>query len=80
MRTTRYLVICLILTVVGLGALAEGAKGDAGVSFAYPLSATSIHISATSSGVWALLGMFGSLGGVVFFILALIASIKRSAA
>lgn len=78
MRTRRYLVICLILVVMGLGSLAEGANGNAGVHFGYPLSANSVQFSVTSSGAWALLGVFGALGGIVFFLLALIASMHRS--
>lgn len=77
MRTARYLVICLVLAVIGLSSLAEGAKGTAGVNFGFPLSANSLHISITSTGGWALLGVFGALGAVVFFILALIASLRR---
>ncbi len=80
MRTTRYLLICLVLTIVGLGSLAQGANGNAGAKFGYPLSANSIYFSVTSSGGWAVLGMLGTLGGIVFFVIALIASTRSGRA
>lgn len=81
MRTTRYLVICLVLTVIGLGAVAEGVQhGDAGVKFGTSLAANIIRVCATSSGGWTLIGMLATLGGIVFFVMALIASMRRSAA
>lgn len=79
MRTAQYLVICLVLAVIGVASLAASAKGNAGVNFGFPLSANSLHISVTSTGGWALLGIFAALGAIVFFILALIASLRRRA-
>jgi hypothetical protein len=81
MRTTRSVVICLLLIVVGLVSLGEGVQhGEASVDFGTSPAGNSIRFCGTSSGGWALLGILGTLGGIVFFALALVASMRRSAA
>jgi hypothetical protein len=80
MRTTRYLVICLILGVVGLGSLAEGANGNAGADFGTSWAANSVRFCVTTTGVWAVLGVLGTLGAIAFLMLALIASMRKIAA
>lgn len=79
MRITRYLVICLVLFVIGVGSLAEGVHGEASVNAGTSFAANSIHFCGTSSGGWAALGMLASLGAIVFFALALFASMRSRA-
>jgi uncharacterized membrane protein YtjA (UPF0391 family) len=80
MRTTRYLLICLVLTVIGLASLAGGVHhGDAGLDFGTSLAANSVRICATSSGGWTVIGILATLGGIIFFVVALIASIRGRA-
>jgi len=81
MRTTRYLVICLVLTVIGLVSLAEGVQhGDASLNVGTSLAANSIRFCGTSSGGWTVIGMLATLGGIIFFVVALIASLRTRAA
>ena len=81
MRTTRYLLICLVLTIIGLVSLGEGVQhGDASLNVGTSLASNSLRFCGTSSGGWTVIGMLATLGGIVFFVMALIASMRRSAA
>jgi hypothetical protein len=80
MRTTRYLLICLVLVVLGLVSLGEGVtKGEAGMDMGNSLTSISVRFCGTSTGGWAAVGILAVLGGAVFFAIALIASTRRRA-
>lgn len=70
----------LVLTLIGLASLAEGVQhGSAGVDFGTSLAANTLRVCATSSGIWAIIGMLATVVGIIFFLMALIASMRRSA-
>jgi hypothetical protein len=72
--------ICLVLTAIGLISLAEGVQhGDASLNVGTSLASNSIRFCGTSSGGWTAIGMLATLGGIIFFFLALIASLRRRA-
>jgi hypothetical protein len=69
------IVISVACLAIGLGLLFGYAKGTSGLTFGYPLSAMSVHIDMTTTGVpalaSALLTLFAALGLTIACFLAL---------
>lgn len=62
-------VTCL---AIGIGVLFAFCHGNTGVQFAYPLSAASVHVDITTTGIPAILGLILTALGAFLLITATI--------
>jgi TRAP-type C4-dicarboxylate transport system permease small subunit len=73
--------ISALCLAAGIGLFFGYCQGTTGVSLAYPLSAASIHIDATTTGIPALLSIaLVPLGAVLLLVACLLALFSRSRA
>ena len=66
------LVVAVVCLAVGIGVLFAFCHGNTGVQFAYPLSAASVHIDMTTTGVPAIVGFALTVLGAFLLIVATI--------
>ena len=66
------LIFAVVCLAVGIGVLFAFCHGNTGVQFAYPLSAASVHIDMTTTGIPAIGGFVLSMLGVFLLIVATI--------
>lgn len=68
------LVTAVICLAVGIGVLFAFCHGNTGFAFAYPISATSLHVDITTTGSPALLGcVLTVLGAFLLIVVTVIA-------
>ena len=78
----KRLVLCAgLFLALGLGVLFGYCHGTAGLSLAYPLSSTSVHLDVSATGVPALIGvaliLLGAAALVLAWLLALFSRTRR---
>jgi len=69
-----------ISVLAGLGSLAAGWQGTAGMSLASPLAGSAFRFCGKATGGWAVAGISGIVLAAVLFVAALISLIARIAA
>jgi hypothetical protein len=65
-------VVCL---AIGLGVIFGYCNGTTGVSFAYPLAASSIHIDITTTGPGAVVAVVSTLLGLFLLVVATVMAV-----
>ncbi len=75
MRADRLVIAAVLFLGVGLGLVFYFCNGTTGFNVAYPVSATSIHIDITTTGIPVLVGVPLTLAGALLLVIALIAAI-----
>jgi hypothetical protein len=61
-----------LFLVLGLACIIGNWHGTAGASLALPLSGSSVQLSGSATGGWAVLGLSGLVMGILLFVVALI--------
>jgi hypothetical protein len=81
MRSGRVLIAAVVFLAVGLWVLFNYCHGTTGFNVGIPVSATSVHIDLTTTGVPALVGVplagLGALLLVIAFLGALVGQFRR---
>ncbi|HUY12580.1 MAG TPA: hypothetical protein VMX16_02975 [Terriglobia bacterium] len=80
MKFKLLIISSAVSILLGLGALAAGWQGTAGISLALPLAGSSFRFCGKAAGGWAVAGTSGLVLGIVLFAVALISLIARVAA
>lgn len=75
MRSVRVLIGSVLFLAGGLGVIFGFCNGATGLSLGYPLSAVSLHIDITTTGVPALAGLALTGIGLLLLVLSLIGAI-----
>ena len=76
------LITAVVCLAIGIGVLFAFCNGNTGLQFAYPLSAASVHVDITTTGIPAIAGLILAVIGasllIVATIIALIETLRRN--
>jgi hypothetical protein len=75
MKSDRVVIGAVLFLATGVGLIFGYCNGTTGFSFAYPVSATSLHLDITTTGVPVLAGVSLIAIGALLLFIALIAAI-----
>jgi hypothetical protein len=72
MRSQWLFTLATILVFIGFISLIISWHGTMSVTGAFPTSSSSVQLTGTASGGWAVLGLFCFLGGLILLVISVI--------
>lgn len=81
MKSDRLVVAAVILVAAGISVLFAYCNGNTGLSFAFPVAGTAMHVDITTTGIPVLVGLpclvIGAMLLIIAFFVALVSSFRH---
>jgi hypothetical protein len=75
MKSQWLFTLATILLFAGVISLIISWKGTMSVTGAFPTSSSSVQLTGSANGGWAVVGLFGFLGGLVLLVISVVRAI-----